>query len=313
MDKATEKVYQDIKSIKIQGATNVALAVAAALKSLAVAKKWKSGAEFVREIVATGNYLANARATEPMAGNVVEFVQFYLRKNAKVAVVELKEILNNKINGFFALIEGNDDLINKYGERLIKNNDRLFTHCHASTVMNILRAARRNKKRFQVFQTETRPLFQGHKTAKELFKNKINDTLIIDSAAPFLMSSISGKAFSIDKVIIGCDAVARDGSCVNKVGSFGIAQSAFLNKIPVYIATQALKMNEDARDLAAIKIEKRPAKEVWAKAPNGLKIYNPAFDRVPAKYITGYICEFGVLKPSELLREVKNNYPWLWT
>ena len=312
MDKAIQKACQDIKTIKIQGATNVALSVAMALKSLARVRKWKSRAEFIREIAAAGNYLANARPTEPMADNVVEFVRFYLQRNAKLSIVELKEILNDKINGFFALTQGNADLINKYGERLIKNNDRLFTHCHASTVMNILKTAKRNKKRFQVFQTETRPLFQGHKTAMELFKNKINDTLVVDSAAPFLMSPISGKAFSIDKVIIGCDAIARDGSCVNKVGSFGIAQSAYLNKIPVYIATQALKMNEDARDLAAIKIEKRPAKEVWAGAPKGLKIYNPAFDRVPAGYITGYICEFGIVRPKELFNKIKKNYPWLW-
>ena len=312
MNKQISKVYNDIKSIKIQGATNVALAVAEALKAFSAEGKWKNNEQFIADIISAGNYLANARATEPMAGNVVEYIQYNLKRNVDAPLVELKAILNDQIGCFFDIVEGNELLINKFGESIIRNNDRIFTHCHASTVIGILKNAKKNKKKFQVFQTETRPLFQGHRTAKDLLKERISDTLIVDSAAAFLISSESGSAFEVDKVVIGCDSIARDGSCVNKIGSFGLAQSAYLNKIPVYIATQALKMNEDARDMASIKIELRSASEIWAHAPKGLKIYNPAFDRIPAKFITGYICEFGIVKPKDLVKLVKKNYPWIW-
>jgi ribose 1,5-bisphosphate isomerase len=227
-------------------------------------------------------------------------------------VSELRRVLQDTVDYFFTLVEQNNRKINKTGERLVRFGDKIFTHCHSSSVIKILLAAKKNKKRFEVFQTETRPLYQGHETARDLTKAKIKDTLVVDSAAPYLISKLSGPAFSIDKVIIGCDAISRDGSCVNKVGSFNLALAAFLNKVPVYIATQSLKMNEDAKNLKAIKIEQREAREIWRGAPKGMKIYNPAFDKVPAELIKGYICEFGIVKPTELAKKVKKNYPWLF-
>ena len=311
MNKIIEQVYQDIKSIKIQGATNVALAVAKALKKYSKSVEVKSSSQLIKEISKAGKYLVSARATEPMADNVVEFILFYLQKNKDLSVVELKKVLNSEIDYFFALVEQNNKKIIKNGEKLIKFGDKVFTHCHSSTVIKTFVAAKKNKKNFQVFQTETRPLYQGHKTANDLKKAGIKDTLVVDSAAPYLISKISGNKFVIDKVIIGCDAISRDGSCVNKVGSFSLALTAFLNKVPVYVATQSLKINEDAKNLKAIKIEEREAREVWEKAPKGLKIFNPAFDKVPVELITGYITEFGVVKPKDLMKKIKKNYSWL--
>jgi ribose 1,5-bisphosphate isomerase len=311
MKKQVTKIFKDIKSIKIQGATNIALAVGRGLKIASSKSEYKTAVKFKKEIREIGKYLLGARATEPMAENVFEFVSFQLKKNKSKDVKELKKVVKDSVEYFFSLVEKNDKKITKNGEKLIKFGDKVFTHCHSSSVIKVLRGAKSNKKRFEVFQTETRPLYQGHKTARELAKFRIKDTLVVDSSAAYLISKVSGKAFEIDKLIIGCDAISRDGSCVNKVGSFGLAMTAFLNKIPVYIATQSLKINEDAKNIKAIKIEQRNAREVWNRAPKGLKIYNPAFDRVPAEFITGYICEFGVVKPKDLYKKIKNQYTWI--
>jgi len=311
MDKKIKRVFEDIKSIKIQGATNVAMAVAEALAAYAKRAEVKTRVEFIAAMADAGRYLVGARATEPMADNAVEFILYALKKNKSPDVKELRQVVADSVKYFFSLIEKNEAKLVRAGEGLIKFGDKIFTHCHASTVIKVLRAAKNNKKRIEVFQTETRPLYQGHRTAEDLTRAGIRDTLVVDSAAPYLISKVSGDRFQIDKVIIGCDAIARDGSCVNKVGSFGLALVAFLNKIPVYVATQALKINEDAKNLRAIKIEERDAREIWDRAPKGLKIYNPAFDKVPADLITGYICEFGVVKPGELFKKIKESYPWL--
>ncbi len=312
MDNNITQTYRDIKLIKIQGATNIALAVGKALKKYAKDLTAISKRDFVQKISSAGKYLVGARDTEPMADNVVEFIVYQLNKTKTTEVRELKSVLADSIDYFFDLVNKNDLQIIKHGERLIKFGDKVFTHCHSSTVMKVLLAARKNKKRFEVFQTETRPLYQGRRTAAELLKNKIKDTMVVDSAAPYLISKISGPRFQIDKLIIGCDAISRDGSCVNKVGSFGLALVAFLNKVPVYVVTQALKINEEAKNLKAIKIEQRSAREVWNGAPKDLKIYNPAFDKVPVELITGYICEFGVVKPENLIKKIKKDYSWLW-
>lgn len=312
MDKNIEIVFNDIKDIKIQGATNVAKAVALALRNYAQKLESNNSLDFIKAIRLAGEYLVSARATEPMADNVVEFILFYLKKNKDVEITELKIILRDSIDYFFVLVAQNEKKIIQTGEKLIKSGDKVFTHCHSSTVISILLAAKKNKKEFEVFQTETRPLYQGHRTANDLRKAKIKDTLVVDSAAPFLISKVSGSKFNVNKLILGCDAIARDGSCVNKVGSFGLASTAFLNKIPVYIATQALKLNENAKNLAAIEIEQRDAREVWNAAPKGLKIYNPAFDKVPVELITGYITEFGLIRPKKMVDKVKTDYPWIW-
>lgn len=306
-----KKIFDEIKSIKIQGATGVAMAMAKALKARAKEIKDCPRSEFIEKINQAGKYLLSARLTEPMADNVVEFIIFQLRKNKSADINELKKTLFDAVDYFFDLVEKNEMKIIQYGERLIKFGDKIFTHCHSSTVIKILRAGHANKKRFDVFQTETRPLYQGHLTAKDLLKCGIKDTLIVDAAAPYLISKVSGEKFQIDKIIIGCDAISRNGSCVNKVGSFSIALSAYLNHIPLYVATQALKINEDAKNAAAIRIEQRPAREVWANAPRELKIYNPAFDKVPSELITGYICEFGIVKPTDLFEKIRASYGWL--
>jgi len=311
MDKKIQRVFDDIKTIKVQGATNVALAVAKALADYAKRAEAKTRVEFVAAIAEAGRYLVGARATEPMADNAVEFILYALKKNKAQEVKELRQVVVDSVKYFFSLVEKNEAKLVRVGEGVVKFGDKIFTHCHASTVVRVLRAAKDNKKRIEVFQTETRPLFQGHRTAEDLTRAGIKDTLVVDSAAPYLISKVSGDRFQVDKVIIGCDAISRDGACVNKVGSFGLALVAFLNKIPVYVATQALKINEDAKNLRAVKIEEREAREVWPNAPKGLKIYNPAFDKVPAELITGYICEFGVVKPAEMFKKIKEAYSWL--
>jgi len=311
MDKKLVKTFKDIKSIKIQGATNIALAVADTLLKYAKGLKAKSNNELIVKLKTAGKYLLSARETEPMADNVLEFIIYYLNQNKDLPLVELKKVLADALKYFFELVRRNDAAIIKKGSDLINNGDKVFTHCHSGTVIKILTSAKKNKKKFQVLQSETRPLYQGHKTAADLVKAKIKDTLVVDSAAAYIISGLADEKIKIDKIILGCDSISRDGSCVNKIGSFAIALAAKQKNIPVYIATQSLKMNEDAKNLKAIKVEERDAREVWDKAPRGLKIFNPAFDRIPADLIAGFVTEFGIIKPADLFNKVKTEYKFI--
>ena len=310
MNEIIEKTYRDIKSIKIQGATNVAYALANALKKYSDKVKAGGPREYIWEMEKAGYYLATARDTEPMADNVVEFLIYHLKQNSDLSLLDMKKYFKKLIEQFFVFSKEVEHRIEQNGIKLIKNKDNILTHCHASTVIKILVFAKSHGRKFKVFSTETRPLFQGRKTAQDLIKKHIKDTMLVDSSA---MSVIAGQTnVKIDKIILGCDAISADGGCVNKVGSFGLALAAKSRKIPLYIATPALKINEDAKNLSAIKIEKRPAGEVWPKAPRNLQIYNFAFDKIPANYITGYITELGILKPRQLFAKIKMNYKWLF-
>ena len=263
------QVVQKIKEVKIQGAENIALAALQAYSSSPIQE--------------TINKLISARPTEPALRNALNFAK---HKSVNQA---LEHFSLSKLQ------------IAKLGSKLI--HGIVFTHCHSSTVINILKEAKKQNKHFQVFNTETRPLYQGRKTSHELEKAGIKVTMIIDSAAGDILDKIPILP-EANLMIIGADAVLQN-SIVNKIGSRMFAELANKHKIPVYIATDSWKFTN-----RSVKIEERSFKEVWESAKN-IKIRNPAFETVPAKYITAIISELGILTPKEFIKKVKKTYPFI--
>jgi methylthioribose-1-phosphate isomerase len=138
-------------------------------------------------------------------------------------------------------------------------------------------------------------------------KAGVPNTMIVDDSAPFFVDNMYESHIDIDMVIIGSDAIKMDGSVYNKIGSFSIALAAWHSKIPVYVVGSLTKIDTEN----TVKIEQRPGKEVRADAPKGLDIINYAFDMVPAKFITGIITEYGIIKPKDIKKVVKKQYPWM--
>ena len=182
--------------------------------------------------------------------------------------------------------------------KVIKNNDVIFTHCHSTSVVNALIFAKKKKRKFQVYNTETRPLYQGRKTAKELSKAKISVTMFVDSALEDAISG-EGELKKVNKVFLGADALLKQG-IINKVGSELVSIIARDNKVPVYIIADSWKFTKKK-----IPIEQRKLNEIWKKVPNHVKVKNPAFEFVRKKYITKIITEYGIMSYDEFLRKMK--------
>jgi translation initiation factor 2B subunit (eIF-2B alpha/beta/delta family) len=140
------------------------------------------------------------------------------------------------------------------------------------------------KRKFEVYNTETRPLFQGRKTAQELKKAGIKVTMFVDSALGVALSKEQGTK-KATKVFLGADALLKKG-VINKVGSEVIARIAKQEKIPVYVIADSWKFTKKK-----IPLENRKLNEVWDKAAKGIKIKNPAFEFVKKKYVTKVITE----------------------
>lgn len=307
MNKIIRQTFQDIKSLKIQGATAITKSIIFALDKFgADVRKTKTG-EWKREVKKAADYLLSARPTEPLVQNGVKFIFSEITKTKPNNVRQAKNLLKTACIKFLAVLNKAAQLIIKNGQEIIKNNDKIITHCHSWLVEQILVQAKKNKIKFQVFNTETRPLFQGRITSKKLLQAKIPTTMITDTSAGFLISHYSGKKLEMDKVILGADAILADGSVINKIGSFSIGLIAHKERVPLYIASSLLKFH----DKSWIKIEKRSAKEIWAQAPRGLKVINFAFDKIPSEYITGIICEVGIIRPKDVRKYVKKTYPYL--
>ncbi|MCK5062966.1 MAG: hypothetical protein KAR23_03480 [Candidatus Aenigmarchaeota archaeon] len=275
-------VVNDIKNLKIQGASEIAKAAVIDLNACGNRVKSKTRDEFIEELEMHAMKLKGARPTEPALLNCVDSALSKLKKSKSSEIIKLKKELFMHCKEEVLRIKTNMRKIEEIGVSVIPENSIVLTHCHSHNVVNILRKADPVK----VFATETRPRFQGRMTAKEISSAGIETELILDDAVADVMKQV-------DLVIIGSDAITKDG-VVNKVGSKMIAEIAFDYKKPLYVAASTLKIIEK------IDIEVRDSSEVWKDAPKNIKIKNYAFDVVPYKHITKIITEKGLKTPKQI-------------
>jgi ribose 1,5-bisphosphate isomerase len=302
MDKINQ-LEKDIKSLKIQGATDIALAT---LEGIAIALRHPEGGRMPAcrpgsdsfQVEKSAERLAYARPTEPLAQNAVRFV--FDKEN------QSPQYYRERLEEYKRLLSEAKGKMANYGASFIQNGGVYLTHCHSSTVVSMFIKARKKGKQFAVIATETRPKYQGRITVGELIKAGFEDvTLIIDDVAP---SIIEGRIKHIDGVFIGADLLSQNGF-VNKVGSLGIAYAAKLSNIPLYSLSILLKY--DPRPYSAKIIEQREGSEIWPDAPTGLQFYAPAFDYVPYKLGVKLICEDGIIERRVVEEKARKLYKFL--
>ena len=318
MNKELNEIFKDVKALQLQGATSVAKTVIDAVieNQDKIISESSDKDDFVLKIKEIAEKLVWAQPTETMAQNILGFIIFELQDPEVKNIDGCKKVFKERTSELKNIIEKNEKEFTENGLELIKSSVKksrslnILTHCHSSGVRSILKAAN-NEVGFKIFNTETRPVFLGRATAEKMVDSGIDVTMIIDSAAPFVISNKSGPKFDIDMVLMGSDAITLNGAAINKIGSYGISLSAFHEKIPLYIVVSLLKIKRGVYNILDIPIEIRSYNEVWENAPKGLDIVNFAFDIIPSEFITGFITEFGILKPEEIKEAVVKNYPRL--
>lgn len=193
--------------------------------------------------------------------------------------------------------------IGEYGASLIKDGNTILTHCNAGvlatggmgTALAPIYLAKEQGKEVKVFADETRPLLQGARlTTWELKQAGIDVTLICDNMAAVVM-----KEGKIDLVIVGADRIAQNGDVANKIGTYGVAVLAKEHHLPFYVAAPTSTFDLSLEEGSQIPIEVRGTDEVThgfgkRTAPEGIKVYSPAFDVTPNKLITAIITENGI-------------------
>jgi len=307
MNREIRRTAKMIKSLKIQGATAICRTLLLALKNYGLRIKTKNLKIWQKKFKENASFLLSQRPTEPLAQNGVRFIFSSLKEGEAQNVAQAKNYLKKAVEDFLLLSKDAAEIIIRRAEKIVKNNDKIFTHCHSSLVEQTLSQAKKSGKKFEVFNTETRPLFQGRITARKLLQAGVETTMVADSSSGFLISKYSGKNLMMDKVFLGADALLKNGSVINKIGSFGIGLAAANEKVPLYIISSLLKYHPSSW----IKIEKRGPGEIWPGAPKKLKIINFAFDSIPAQFIKGIVTEAGIIKPKDVSKTAKRIYPWI--
>jgi methylthioribose-1-phosphate isomerase len=201
--------------------------------------------------------------------------------------------------------------IGRHGAALIADGARIMTHCNAGalataghgTALGVIRSARDAGKRVSVIANETRPYLQGARlTAWEMVQEDIQVTLVTDNMAGHLMQR--GR---VDVIVVGADRIAANGDTANKIGTYTVAVLAERHRIPFYIAAPLSTIDIAIEDGSGIPIEERDPAEVTGFrgvrcAPEGVSVFNPAFDVTPAALITGLITEKGVISRPDAAR-----------
>ncbi len=274
--KKFEKICLDIQKVRIQGAENIAIAGLELLKI-------KNDPVSIKKII-------SLRPTEPLLRNCLFRAKSFNN---------LEEGVKNSLDH----LKYSKEEIKKHGANLIKNGCTIFTHCHSSSVIDILVEAKKQGKNFIVYNTETRPLFQGRKTSSELAKNGIPVIHVLDSAARLAIKRA-------DIIFFGADAITKN-KVYNKIGSELFALTARNYHVPVYIISDSWKFDPQSIYGSETPLEERPSEEIWKNAPKGVIIENPAFEKISTLMIEGIVSELGILPHEKFLMHVLSRYPWI--
>lgn len=299
-----KKTAKDIKSIKIQGATNLAEAAIKALENVAKKSNAKNKTHLISELEKAKSLLYSTRPTEPLMRNSLRFIVANAKESKLVDTDDLRKLVSVAGKDILGKIEDAKKRIGEFAGNKIENGMTVFTHCHSSTVIAAFRHAKAQGKKFSVICTESRPLFQGRITATELVKMGIPVTMIIDS-------NVSTQIKKADMVMVGADLITSDMNFVNKVGTQNVAYGAKRAGIPFYVCTDLAKYDPETMFGKTEEIEQRSPDEVWKGAPKKLKILNPAFDLVARELVTAYITQEGVLAPESVLDIINEKYSWI--
>lgn len=284
--KELQVVMDRIKSLQIQGATEVAVQGVRAFGKYAESLKG-SKEDVCDHLLKIRREMSNLRATEPTLRNGLKFILSHIEKNGKdIAVSAALEFEN--------MIEKAKQEIFRVGAERIQPGSTLMTHCHSSITVGMMLEAAKTKK-FKVISSETRPKYQGRTTSKKLVNAGIECIHIVDSAMRWALSK-----FNVSLLLLGADSVTAEGVAINKIGSRLAALSADEEHIPLYIGTSLLKYDPETNIGRLSEIEMRSPVEIWKNPPDGLKILNPAFETIDRTYIAAYITEYGVVPPQSV-------------
>ncbi len=301
-----EQVFEAIRSLRVRGAPAIGCAAAYGLVIGLQQFATLPRAEFDAKVMEVADYLATSR---PTAVNLFWALDRMRGVVPTVPALTSPALLARLLQEAQAIEVEDREMcaaIGRHGAPLLKDGQGVLTHCNAGglatagdgTALAVIFAAALEGKQLQVFADETRPLLQGARlTAWELQQRGVPVTLICDNMAGWVMHE--GK---VQAVIVGADRITANGDAANKIGTYSVALLAKAHGIPFYVAAPTSTFDLTLATGAEIPIEQRASREIThgfgkQTAPDGINVYNPAFDVTPAELIAAIITERGLIQP----------------
>jgi methylthioribose-1-phosphate isomerase len=300
-----EAVAEAIRQLEVRGAPLIGIAAAMGLVAGTREQRSAARAEYLRRVNELARLLEGAR---PTAVNL----RWALERMQRVADAtpgdggDLWERLRVEATAIWEEDRAMCRRIGEHGLAVLADGANVLTHCNTGalatggigTALAPIYFAHEQGRRVHVYIDETRPLLQGARlTAWELRHAGIRCTLIADAAAGTLL-----RQAKVDVILVGADRICANGDFANKIGTYGLAVLARHHGVPFYCAAPWSTVDASLEDGDRIPIEQRAATEITslagrAIAPPGMPALNPAFDVTPARYVTGFITDRGIVQP----------------
>lgn len=299
-----EGVWEAIKMLRVRGAP--AIGVAAAYGVVCGTRDFRESSreDFNRKLAEVAAYLATSRPTAVNLFWALDRMTDLALRESTLSSVAIHDRLLEEARHIHAQDREMCDAIGRHGADLLSDGSGVLTHCNAGglatggngTALSVMFAAAAAGKSLHVYADETRPLLQGARlTSWELQQRDIPVTVICDNMAAQVM-----KEDRIQAVVTGADRIAANGDAANKIGTYGVALLAKAHNIPFYVAAPSSTFDLSLSCGEKIPIEQRARDEIangfgTQTVPDGVEVYNPAFDVTPAHLITALITERGVV------------------
>ena len=294
-----------IKDMVVRGAP--AIGATAAYGVVLAAKEFlnEEKGKFLLKMDEALYILNNSRPTAVNLMWAINRMKNLIELNKELSTKDIYEIIKKEAEVIYDEDIVTNKTMAKYGNEIIKDGATILTHCNTGalatvgygTALGVVREAHYTGKKIFVYADETRPRLQGGRlTAWELVQEGIPSKLIADNVAATLIRD--GK---IDVILVGADRIASNGDTANKIGTFMLSVIAKVYNVPFYIVAPTSTIDFDIETGKEIEIEERDDSEVThidgiRIAPDGIDVFNPAFDVTPWENITGIITEKGIIK-----------------
>lgn len=317
-----DQVWEAMRSLRVRGAPAIGVCAAFGVVVGVIEARPADAQQAIAAAQRAADRLATAR---PTAINLFWALDRMRVRAATLSAAEsVEEVLLQLEQEAQAVYEEDREMCRQIGAAgavLISEGAGVLTHCNAGglatsdygTALAVMFRAYEEGRGFEVFADETRPLLQGARlTAWELQQAGIPVTVICDNMAAQVM-----REGRVQLVMVGADRIAANGDTANKIGTYSVAVLARAHNIPFYVAAPTSTIDHAIASGDVIPIEQRPRAEIAegmgrVTVPDGVNVYNPAFDVTPAKYISAIVTEHGIHRPpysSSLPRPAKRVQP----
>lgn len=300
-----DSIWEAIKVLRVRGAPAIGVAAAYGVVTGLRQHRDVGRAEFDVQLKTVTSYLASSRPTAVNLFWALDRMSDLAVQYATLPASEMHDRLFEEAKAIDAEDREMCKAIGRHGSTLLADGAGVLTHCNAGglatagdgTALSVMFAAAAAGKSIHVYADETRPLLQGARlTAWELQQRGIPVTVICDNMAAQVM-----KEGRIQAVVTGSDRIAANGDAANKIGTYGVAVLAKAHNIPFYVAAPSSTFDLSLCHGDQIPIELRDREEIAngfgrKTVPDGVEVYNPAFDVTPAELITAIVTERGIVR-----------------